>query len=41
MQFSVNPGENNETVLNRIAKLFNESSIGRLRNTISERRLGR
>ncbi|MBE6015732.1 MAG: hypothetical protein E7241_10300 [Lachnospiraceae bacterium] len=28
MQFSVNPGENNETVLNRIAKLFNKSSIG-------------
>ncbi|MBR5336547.1 MAG: hypothetical protein IK152_00995 [Lachnospiraceae bacterium] len=28
MQFSVNPGENNETLLNRIAKLFNKSSIG-------------
>ena len=28
MQFSVNPGENNETLLNRVAKLFNKSNIG-------------
>lgn len=28
MQFSVNPGENNETLLNRVAKLFNRSNIG-------------
>ena len=28
MQFSVNPGENNETLMERVAKLFNKSSIG-------------